>query len=154
LAAAVSRIGEQSAILVDANREHSWYDKQFPDSKSPGLLNALSGDVEIADCIHNTTTANLSVVTLGKPVWADVDYGTQSVEDAFLGLGECADRVFVDMPVVSDSSHYRAIAHQLDGVILVLTPPLARLELAAQVRHLLSQLEVELLAVVPNQWKS
>jgi len=42
----------------------------------------------------------------------------------------------------------------LDGVILVLTPRLARLELAAQVRRQLTQLDVHLLAVVPNQWKS
>ncbi|TWU20865.1 tyrosine-protein kinase family protein [Bythopirellula polymerisocia] len=154
LAAALCRFPEQSAILVDANREHSWYDRQFTVNNSPGLLNALSGDLEIADCVQNTTTANLSVVTLGKPVWADVDYGKQSLADAFLGLSEIADRVFVDLPVVSDTSHFRAISQQLDGVILVLTPGLARLELAARVRHLLTQMEVELLAVVPNQWKS
>ncbi|QEG34819.1 tyrosine-protein kinase family protein [Bythopirellula goksoeyrii] len=154
LAAAMSRLGEQSVILVDANREHSWFDRQFPDNNSPGLLNALSGDVEIADCIHNTTTSNLSVVPLGNPVWAEADYGNRSLVDTFQGLGERADWLLVDLPVISDMSHFRALVQQLDGVILVLTPRLARLELAAQVRHRLTQLDVHLLAVVPNQWNS
>lgn len=154
LAAALSRFGEQSVILVDANREHSWFDRQFPDNNFPGLLNALSGDVEIADCVHNTTTSNLSVVPLGTPVWAEVDYSNRSLADAFQGLGECADWVLVDLPVISDMSHFRPLVQHLDGVILVLTPRLARLELAAQVRRQLTQLDVHLLAVVPNQWKS
>ena len=153
LAAAISNSGNHSVILVDANRKYSWFDREFP-GNGPGFLSALSGDVEIADCIHSTTISGLSVVTLGKPVWANVDYGEQSLSDVFEGLSEHADLVIVDLPVIDNSDHNLAIFPHLDGVLLVLTPRLAQLKFADPIKHLFKQLKVELLGILPNQWKS
>ena len=53
-------------LLVDADPMGKSIDKVFKLSKSPGLREAITGQIELKQCMHSTSLDNLFVVPTGS----------------------------------------------------------------------------------------
>ncbi len=151
LATAFSRFSGVSVVLVDANLENPMPYKTLEDKAPPGFLSALSGDLETSDCLSPSTIENLSLMTLGRAVWGQLDYCSSRIEELFASLSETSDLVLVDLPVVSPSIHWHAISRQLDGVLLVVASGQTRASVARLVRSQLNEGNIKLFGVVLNK---
>ncbi len=151
LAAALSQSFGISIALVDANSDHPTFGTQTDGEDAPGLLNALADEIEVSDCVCQSSIENLAIMPLGRPVWGKPNYSESRIAELFTSLSEHADLVIIDLPVVSPAIHWQALARQLDGVLIVVAAGQTEASTALLTKRQLDEAKVKLLGVVLNK---
>lgn len=111
---------DRSVLLVDADLRRPTLNLFFHQQASPGLSSYLAGDALLEAVIHKTAVPNLSLVSSGPvpPNPAEL-LASRRMREFLTAVGERYDMVLVDSPPVLAVSDACALAHVVDGVLLV-----------------------------------
>ncbi len=112
--------GDRSVLLVEGDLRRPSVHTLFRQPASPGLSSYLVGDALLAAVLLKSAVANLSVVVSGPipPNPAEL-LASRRMHD-FLGtVSERFDLILIDSPPVLATSDACAVAHHVDGVLLV-----------------------------------
>jgi capsular exopolysaccharide synthesis family protein len=112
--------GDRSVLLVDADLRRPTLNLFFGQPISPGLSSYLAGDALLEAAIHKTAVPNLSLVSSGPvpPNPAEL-LASRRMRDFLGAVSERYDMVLLDSPPVLAVSDPCALAHVVDGVLLV-----------------------------------
>jgi capsular exopolysaccharide synthesis family protein len=111
---------DRSVLLVDADLRRPTLNLFFHQPVTPGLSSYLAGDSLLEAVIHKTSVPNLSLVSSGPvpPNPAEL-LASRRMRDFLEAASERHDIVLLDSPPVLAVSDACALAHMVDGVLLV-----------------------------------
>ena len=119
LAVSIAQSGKRT-LLIDADLRKPQMHKIFSLSSSLGLTLVISGDVECADAIQDSSIPNLSVLPGGPAAASPAELLTSPRLVELLHLfREQYDYVLLDSPPVLAVTDASVVAHHVDGVVLV-----------------------------------
>ena len=120
LAISIAQAGKQ-VVLVDADFRRPRVDRYFGEELEGGMVDVMSGEMEIADVIKPTELqTGLSLVTAGGHPKNPGELVTSAMfRDLIATLREQFDYVIIDSPPVLPVSDSVSIASLVDGVYLV-----------------------------------
>lgn len=111
---------DRSVLLVDADLRRPTLNLFFHQPVTPGLSSYLAGDSLLDAVIHKTSVPNLSLVSSGPVPPNPAELLASRRMREFLGAAsERNDIVLLDSPPVLAVSDACALAHMVDGVLLV-----------------------------------
>ncbi len=120
LATVAAQLLDVEIALLDAHASRPSLDDSMGISRSPGLGDYLAGTASLADCLCGTWLEHLTVLPVGAEHTAEP--GPQALSRVRTLLAELRRQfglVLVDLPPVSELSSCRAMAGNLDGVLLI-----------------------------------
>jgi capsular exopolysaccharide synthesis family protein len=119
LAVAFAQQG-QRVLLVDCDLRHPHVHEVFGYPVIPGLTNALMGAMPLATLVHETSIANLSVLTGGHtpPNPAEL-LGGPRMRELLDAVGESYDLVILDTPPVLIASDAAILSRHAGVTLLV-----------------------------------
>ncbi len=151
LASALSRRGEDSVLLVDADVSSPSLHRVFGAELSPGLSDVLAkrmGDTSI----QNMSEQNVDILPAGK---ADGNLSEIFNADEFAEFVETIrgryNFVIIDIPALSESSSSVRLASLCDGVVMVVEAEQLRREIAQRAKAQLEKYNVNILGIVLNK---
>ncbi|MFL5561145.1 MAG: GumC family protein [Gemmatimonadaceae bacterium] len=110
----------QRTLLVDADLRRAVLDKTFSVPRTPGLTEVIVGVSPLADAVHPTTVANLSVMGSGQlPPNPSELLGSQRMREVLVEARESFDVVLFDSPPLLAVTDAAVLSTMVDGVILV-----------------------------------
>jgi capsular exopolysaccharide synthesis family protein len=120
LAISIAQAGKE-VVLVDADFRRPRVDRYFGEELEGGMVDVMSGEMEIADVIKPTELqTGLSLVTAGGHPKNPGELVTSAMfRDLIATLREQFDYVIIDSPPVLPVSDSVSIASLVDGVYLV-----------------------------------
>ena len=120
LAISIAQAGKQ-VVLVDADFRRPRVDRYFGEKLECGMVDVMSGEVEIADAIKPTELQpGLSLITAGGHPKNPGELVTSEIfRETIAALREQFDYVIIDSPPILPVSDSVTIASMVDGVYLV-----------------------------------
>jgi len=151
LALTVARHRGTKTIIVDADLRRPKIHKYFGLHRAPGLVEALSGDVDILDCVQDSQLDTLKVMTAGRHEAApSYLFDTHRLGEILSELKFYYDTVIVDSPPVIPVSDPVMLVPEMDGVMLVVMAGVTPRELVARARDVLNDVDANILGVIVN----
>jgi capsular exopolysaccharide synthesis family protein len=150
LALSVALAGRRT-LLIDGDLRNPNAHRPFNLSDSPGLCELLRGEAVLADVLHPTAVAGLTVMPGGR--WLD---GTQQtlaasgLEGIFAQVRDEFDFVVVDSSPILPLTDPLLLARHADGVIVSLMQGVSRLPLVEEANQRMAVLGVRVLGAVLN----
>ncbi len=152
LALHAAEVLDHQVLLVDANVEHPSMQKTFGVEESPGVVEALSGQALVLDCIRPSQIENLSLLTAGiRNAPLRGIYEPDMLSTFFSVIRDAFAFVVVDLAAVHELRHCHALASWLDGVVLVVEAERVKAEESQWAAQRLQQAGVNLLGAVFNK---
>ena len=150
LGAALSEMGKK-VLLVDCDLRKPTLHRMFDIPDEVGVTGVLAGTVSLEKAIQPTENENLYVLPCGvRPP----NPGKLAASDEMRSLLEKArglvDYVLVDSPPMLAASDAPALAHVVDGVMLIGRMKIADRESAKRTMELLRKVEANILGIVVN----
>lgn len=140
-------------LLIDADLRNPSLGKTLSDDPSaPGLLEYLTGDAQIAECIHKTGNPNVSLIPSGRLLTNPLELlSSKRFEDLIGRLGELFDMIVIDSPPVGAVSDALVLSRHAHAVVYVVkadeTPGQSALDGIKRLR----EIKAPLLGVVLNK---
>lgn len=129
LALAYAASGRRT-LLIDADTRRGDLAGMFSTPGSPGLIEALSGDVAVADALHDTDTEGLWVLPRGsRRSFSPERLESGRMDEIFRELENVFDAIVVDTPPLEVGSDALVVARHADKVVLVVRPGTTEREL-------------------------
>jgi capsular exopolysaccharide synthesis family protein len=151
LALTIARHRKTKTILVDADLRRPKGHKYFGLHREPGLVEALTGEREVMDCIQDTPVDTLKVMTAGRHENApSYLFDTHRLGELFSELKFYFDTVIVDCPPVIPVSDPVMISPEMDGILLVVMAGVTPRELVVRARNVLHDVDANVIGVIVN----
>jgi capsular exopolysaccharide synthesis family protein len=142
---------DHKILLVDTNLANPSAHQTFGLSRDPGLLNYLTGEVDLKQVVQPTMRPNLEVITVGKPATQVLSPFDLLKFSTFLGeVRSHYNFVVFDSAPILGSSDSLTISSKVDGVILVTEANHTRYETISSIEDHL-QGTAEILGIVLNK---
>ena len=154
LAIEAAQGGAEHVLLVDANLAHPKIHRLFSIPASPGLIQAVSGDLPIEECLHGTPDDLLHVLPAGKSR-RDVSTSirTPQIRELLDTLREEFDFIVVDLAPATDLSMSFPVASLLDGVLLVVEAERNQVDSLKRMKRQFINMNANLLGAVLNKYR-
>jgi len=150
VAVSIAQSGKRT-LLIDADLRKPRLREIFSLSAPWGLTSVISGEAEYADAIQEIAVPNLSILPCGPLPAAPAELLTSPRFAELLRLfREQYDYVLLDSPPVLAVTDASVIAHQVDGVLLVVRTSKNGRPMAERTRDILHTLGAKVLGVVVN----
>jgi capsular exopolysaccharide synthesis family protein len=151
LALTIARHKKTKTIIVDADLRRPKGHKYFGLRREPGLVEALTGEREILDCIQETPVETLHVMTAGRHEAApSYLFDSNRLGELFSELKFYYDTVIVDSPPVIPVSDPVMLSPEMDGILLVVMAGVTPRELVMRARDVLHDVDANVLGVIVN----
>jgi capsular exopolysaccharide synthesis family protein len=151
LAMMMARTGRPT-VLVDANMRAPELHKALGVAQSPGLAEALKGEVEAKAAVVKTKVPNLSLMPVGKTdVPAPALLSRGGLEGVFNVLRERYDLVVIDTPPLLQYPDALYLGKNADGILMVVPAHGASRREQQEARRLLDRVEARVLGTVLNR---
>ncbi|MCB0322668.1 MAG: polysaccharide biosynthesis tyrosine autokinase [Bdellovibrionales bacterium] len=139
-------------VLVDADlRRPSVHGRFGIDATEPGLVEALTGQKELSQVVHQTQVERLSVIPAGtKPPNPAELIGSRKMAELLHRLAEEYDHVLVDTPPVLPVTDAVILSRVVDGVVLVVRGQETQKQVVKDAANRLQQVHARILGVVLN----
>lgn len=137
LAATCARAGE-SVLLVDMDLRRPRLARSLGlKNTSPGLVEAVAGNVSWHQAVQQTTVPNLFVLPAGETAGVPLDIlGTVEMHDLLVELTDEFDRVILEGPSLLGLADARVVSRFADGVLLVVKANQHRASVLGRVREI------------------
>lgn len=143
---------EARILIVDANLAHPSLHKTFQLSATPGLADAIGGNITPEESIQQSGLDNLSIVTSGiDKELARLILPLDEVCRVFESFRTDFDLVIVDLPALNVPTNLSLLTSKLDGVLVVLAAEGISAEVAERQIRQITENGTELLGVVFNK---
>ena len=151
LAVHAAAVFTRPVLLVDAHAAHPSSSGTFRLKGSPGLVEALSGQIDPTDCIQSSRLDNLSVLAAGSGAEsAKGIYNSAALTKVLDALQREFEFIVFDLPTAHQLSPCFTVAAKLDGVLLVIEAECVPSEVAQWAKRQLLQAGANLLGVIFN----
>jgi Mrp family chromosome partitioning ATPase len=121
LAIRAAEQGMSPVLLIDANRRSPRLHQQLRMSNKEGLADILAGKKTIKECVEETSTEDLQVLTLGSEIlWDNTPVAQQQFEGLLNELREDYLLVIINLQVADEMNHVLPLAQELDGTLMIL----------------------------------
>jgi len=151
LAMTIARHKKTKTILVDADLRKSSIHKYTGLQRTPGLVECLTGERSIMECVRDTPFETLKVLPAGRyessPSYL---FDSHRLSEVFTELKFYFDTVIVDSPPVIPVSDPVILVPEMDGVLLVIMAGVTSRDLVIRARDVLLDVDANLLGVVVN----
>jgi len=109
-------------VIVDADLRHPVLHNAFDVENKAGLGDMLnSHEMNIEECLRNTSVNNLQILTSGEPLLdPSSQLGSERMEEIIRDLKKIAEIVIFDTPPVLVFADAISLSRRLDGIIVVI----------------------------------
>lgn len=150
LGAALSEMGKK-VLLLEGDLRKPTLHRMFKVPNDTGVTGVLAGTVTLEQAIQQTGFENLYVLPCGvRPPNPGKLVASDEMRALLEKAGSLVDYVLVDSPPMLAASDSSALAHVVDGVIIVGRMKVADRESARRTVELLRKVEANILGVVVN----
>ncbi|MEZ6234820.1 MAG: polysaccharide biosynthesis tyrosine autokinase [Phycisphaerales bacterium] len=146
---------EKRTLVIDANLRRPAMHKVFGVPEGPGLAEVLAGKASLDEVVHQTSTPNLSVLSVGGA--EDRVYerlATPAMTRLLAEAREKYDAILLDVAPAMVAGDAVALAGQTDASILVVRAMGEKRGLVARLRNELTEARSEFLGVLVNAVRS
>lgn len=151
LALTVAKHKRTKTIIVDADLRRPKVHKYMGLKRDPGLVEILSGEKDVLDCVQDTAVDTLKVLSAGRPdASPSYLFDSHRLAETLNELKFYYDTVIVDCPPVIPVSDPVMISPEVDGVLMVVMAGVTPRELVVRARDVLLDVDAKLLGVVVN----
>jgi capsular exopolysaccharide synthesis family protein len=151
LALTIARHKKTKTILIDADLRRPKVHKYFGLKREPGLVEVLTGERDVLDCVQDTPCDTLKVLTAGRHDSApSYLFDTHLLGEAMSELKFYYDTVIVDCPPVIPVSDPVMVVPEVDGVLMVVMAGVTPRELVARARDVLLDVDANILGLIVN----
>ncbi len=142
---------DNRVILVDCDLRRPSMNTIFEQPRSPGVTEVLAGDVPLADALHRTDVANISLLTAGTipPNPAEL-LCSDSMRDLLARLRDSYDIVIIDAPPVIPVTDAPLLTAFTDMVVVVLESGRIPAKAAQRMKELLQSVQAPIAGFVLN----
>ena len=151
LALTVAKHKNSKTIIVDADLRRPKVHKYLGLKREPGLVEILSGEKDVLDCVQDTPVDTLKMLSAGR---ADASpsylFDSHRLAETLNELKFYYDNVIIDCPPVIPVSDPVMISPEVDGVIMVVMAGVTPRELVLRARDVLLDVDAKLLGIVVN----
>ena len=151
LALTIAKHKGTKTIIVDADLRRPKVHKYFGLKRDPGLVEILSGEKDVLDCVQDTPVGTLKMLSAGRPdASPSYLFDSHRLAETLNELKFYYDTVIVDCPPVIPVSDPVMISPEVDGVLMVVMAGVTPRELVVRARDVLQDVDAKLLGVVVN----
>lgn len=151
LALTVARHKRTKTVLVDADLRKSSVHKYTGLQRAPGLVECLTGERSIMECVQGSPIDSLKILTAGRyessPSYL---FDSHHLGEVFAELKFYFDTIIVDSPPVMPVSDPVVLVPEMDGVLLVVMAGVTSRDLVMRARDVLHDVDAKLLGIVVN----
>jgi protein-tyrosine kinase len=152
VAVCAARVNGKPVLLIDAHVDHPAVASRFRLSRSPGWSDAVSGRVDLPECLQRTPIQNLWAIVARKDRHASTQtYNTRVTSRLIAEFKSRFDLIVVDLPPASEQNDCLALSAALDGVVMVVGSEKVRAQAARRVREHFDRAGIHLLGAVLNK---
>lgn len=152
LASALTSLARTRVLLLEADFGNPYISRRLGNSRSPGLSEVLTGQIEFAEATMMTPMADLDILGCGK-------FSEQeSLELPFEVLAHLVDErlhdygyVVFDLPLANNLTACHSIVPQLDGIILTVESNQVDQKQILRFRQQVQQHGTDIIGVVINK---
>lgn len=144
----------ERVLLVDANLRDPSFHKIFNLERENGLTELILGRSTLDEVIKKTRFDNLSVITSGilnglfNP---SALFDSDSLDSHIENMKKQADWVLFDSPPINSFNDSIALAHRVDGVVMVVEAEKTRWEVAQSAKQRVESGNGKILGIVLNK---
>jgi tyrosine-protein kinase len=140
-------------LIVDADLRHPVLHKIFNVGNESGLGDLLSSpEINVEDCIRDTSVNNLQILTSGMPLLDPSErLGSKRMEEILNELRNIAEIIIFDTPPVLVFADAIVLSHRVDGVIVVIQAGKSKRAAIVQTLFDLQNANANLLGSIFNQ---
>lgn len=139
-------------VYVNGNLREKEHNPIFTTDSSNGLTEYLAGKNKAEDILYETNINNLYVIEAGSSTNSAAELlSGEGFDNLVTQLKKTYDYVVIDTPAIGEVADGLIMAHNSDGVILVMEPELVPYEQAQKIKGLLEVNGCKLLGVVMNK---
>jgi capsular exopolysaccharide synthesis family protein len=151
LALTIAKHKRTKTILIDADLRRPKIHKYFGLRREPGLVEVLSGEKDVLDCVQDTPCDTLKIMSAGRRDAApSYLFDSHRLGEALNELKFYYDTVIVDCPPVIPVSDPVMVSPEVDGVIMVVMAGVTPRELVVRARDVLLDVDANILGLVVN----
>ncbi|MCI2252749.1 CpsD/CapB family tyrosine-protein kinase [Domibacillus sp. PGB-M46] len=139
-------------LLIDANIKEPSIHSMFEVSNEAGLTNILMYDVKLEEVACQTELENLEILPSGSTSFSPAELlGGQEMKSFLNEVKSLYDVVVIDAPSVLDFSETRVLAHQCDGVLLVMNRYKTEVKHVQEAKRVLELADAHLIGGIMNE---
>lgn len=143
---------KEKVLLIDANLRNPALHSYFKISNSNGLVDVLNGRIPFYDAIIHTEIGRLDLLPSGQIPENPVELlGSQKMQDLLSIALRSYNTILIDSKSILDVTDTKLLAHQCDGVVLVIQNGKTKFEKAAEAKKVLEFAKAKLVGVVMIQ---
>jgi capsular exopolysaccharide synthesis family protein len=147
----VARHKKTKTVLVDADLRKSSVHKYTGLQRSPGLVECLTGERSIMECVLDTPIDSLKVLPAGRyEASPSYLFDSHRLSEVFAELKFYFDTVIVDSPPVIPVSDPVILVPEMDAVLLVVMAGVTSRDLVLRARDVLRDVDANLVGIVVN----
>ncbi len=151
LALTIARHKRTKTIIIDADLRRPKVHKYFGVSRQPGLVEVLSGERDVLDCVQDTPCDTLKIMSAGRPdPTPSYLFDTHRLAEALNELKFYYDTIIIDCPPVIPVSDPMQVSPEVDGVLMVVMAGVTPRELVVRARDVLLDVDANILGVIVN----
>lgn len=144
--------GGSKVLLIEGDLRKGRIDKILGTPRTPGLVEALKGEVSPLEAIHPTDVPSLSFVPGGGSIHNPGEMYLGSAMDRFIrAVYDDFDYILMDSAPVLATDDTTSLAPKMDGVIFVVRGNFTSVRLAKQSLDLLYHRQVRILGLIYNR---
>ncbi len=141
-------------LVMDCDMRRPTLHRLFGMEREHGMVEVLSGEVEMKGVIKKTALENLDVVTAGKATPQPTElFDARTIGGLVNELKFYYDYIFIDTPPVIPVSDPMLLAQETDGAILVIKVGATAREVVRRASEIMGNSQTNLLGVVLNNVK-
>lgn len=145
-------LAKYRVLLIDADLRRPRLHKVFGLKQEPGLSNLIVGQTPASEAVQKTTVPGLSVLTSGTlPPNPSELLESKRFREFMAQLGRYFDWVLIDSPPLLPVTDAMVLAHEVSGVILVVSADATPLQAARTAIEQLDTARARILGAVLNR---
>jgi tyrosine-protein kinase Etk/Wzc len=150
LAVVLAQTGAR-VLLVGCDLRRPTLHELFGNQRTPGLVELLSGDADLASVRHDTGIANFDFISAGTtpPNPAEL-LGSEQMRQLLQSLGEQYDHVVIDAPPSLAVTDAQVLTTMADLAVVVLETGRVPLKAARHLQELLSSVKAPVAGLILN----
>jgi Mrp family chromosome partitioning ATPase len=141
-------------LLIDTQLRASELHKQFEISTDFGLMDFLTKNISIDECITKIPNSNLNIITSGNCSHYNRNpNGFEKLKTALEKIRDQFDLVLMDLPPILEYGESLFLCQMCDGVVLTVKLDDCRVEVLKEAKKILNNANVRIMGAIANYRK-
>jgi|GEM_PF-2449460 len=150
--AVATAMSHKRVLVIDGDMRHPSIHLTFGLSNDTGLSAVLQGEAPLDECIRQSSTPNLDVLTAGPtPAFPPELLASPAMADLLASISERYDTVLLDSTPIVNLSDGAQLASLAEGAIMVVSAAKTEHASLLEALHILEQVGVPILGIVYNR---